>query len=155
KPGGIVDADAAEGEMSEGTFDPSSLPTTWTPIAWRPRNAFGGSAAWQDAAKAPISIEAAKELARLGAILMANRHLRDRIELVIRRVLQTERKQTERAAPPTSALIHPAPRRNAAQRARFLDRHLVTMLRCSRPAGVKGIFRPPVWRPRYAGSALC
>jgi hypothetical protein len=59
------------------------IPEGWTAIAWRPR---GGSPKleWRAISGAPLRLSQAKRMAERGELLMANRHLEDRVELVVR-----------------------------------------------------------------------
>ena len=63
-----------------------TLPSAWTPIAWRPRHGGGSSnlLTWTMFLDAPIDVETAHKLQAACRLLMANRHTGDRVELVVR-----------------------------------------------------------------------
>lgn len=64
-----------------------TLPSTWTPIAWRPRHSDGSNLlTWTMFLDAPIDVETAHKLQAAGRLLMANRHTGERVELVVRGV---------------------------------------------------------------------
>jgi hypothetical protein len=68
--------------MIDVTFIP---PAAWTAIAERPRQTEGSKLLrWRELPEPLLSPEDARALAEQGTILMANRHLPDRVELVIR-----------------------------------------------------------------------
>ena len=65
-----------------------SLPLEWTAIAERPREPVTNEMlTWRELAEAPLRLPEAKELAVNGAILMAQRHFSDRVQLVVRPVI--------------------------------------------------------------------
>jgi hypothetical protein len=65
--------------------EPPTLPSTWTPIAWRPRHDDGSNLlTWTMFLDAPIDVETAHRLQSIGRLLMANRHMGERVELVVR-----------------------------------------------------------------------
>jgi hypothetical protein len=59
------------------------IPEGWTAIAWRPRTG-GPKLEWRAISGAPLRLTQAKRMAERGALLMANRHFWDRVELVVR-----------------------------------------------------------------------
>ena len=62
----------------------------WTPIAFRPRKSrYQEPLVWSSMFEAPIDIEAAHRLRRLGVIIMASHHTDDRVVLMIRRVVSS------------------------------------------------------------------
>ena len=64
---------------------PSFLPHRWTPIAERSRDFRGRSLlVWEELPTRALSLSEAHALAAKGVILMASRHLPDRVELVVR-----------------------------------------------------------------------
>lgn len=66
----------------------SLLPAGWTSIAERSRGAHGNALlTWQELPVPVLHMAQARALARKGLILMANRHLPDRVELVVRPVI--------------------------------------------------------------------
>jgi hypothetical protein len=68
------------------------LPADWTPIAFRPRRSrYQEPLLWSSVFEAPIDIEAAHRLRKLGAIIMASRHTADRVVLVVRRAASSSR----------------------------------------------------------------
>jgi hypothetical protein len=56
------------------------IPEGWTATAWRPRS----ESLWRTISDAPLELSQAKRMAERGELLMADRHLGDRVELVIR-----------------------------------------------------------------------
>jgi hypothetical protein len=65
---------------------PSMLPPHWTAIAERPRASAARTIMleWYPLPGAPFDISEAQRLADKGAIIMANRHFPDRVELLVR-----------------------------------------------------------------------
>jgi len=62
----------------------------WTPIAERARDCERDDTLfWEPLPRAPLSIEDAHHLVAADALVMANRHSDDRVELVVRPVSQS------------------------------------------------------------------
>jgi hypothetical protein len=80
--------------MSEDTMTPEAaffpLPLCWTTIAERPRE-NARRLHWHERTGAPLCALEARTLAAKGAIIMAQRYLPDRVELVVRPVMRDPR----------------------------------------------------------------
>ena len=63
-------------------------PNAWTPIAYRPRSVLHGLLRWTEIPNAGIRLSAAQVLASEGKLLMANRHEKDTVFLVVRPLAQ-------------------------------------------------------------------
>jgi hypothetical protein len=63
---------------------PEALPLCWTAIAERPRSATKEMLHWQEPAGAPPCPSEARTLATKGAVIMADRHFPNRVELLVR-----------------------------------------------------------------------
>ncbi len=68
--------------------DACPLPDAWTAIAERSRDTGGKSLEWRELQGATLGVADASLLAAKGVILMANRHFEDRVELVVRPVIE-------------------------------------------------------------------
>lgn len=65
------------------------LPPVWTPIGVRPRDSIAGQRLrWQETPDAPLGIEEAQKLVAARQLVMANRHERNRVVLVVRPVAE-------------------------------------------------------------------
>jgi hypothetical protein len=73
------------GSVNDGADAPELAIGQWTPIAFRPRLASRFvTLHWIPVDGAPIDAETAHRLRAAGEIVMANRHTREFVELVVR-----------------------------------------------------------------------
>jgi hypothetical protein len=82
-----------EGALKSGVFP---LPFYWTTIAERPRE-NARRLHWHERTGAPLCPSEARTLASKGAIILAQRYLPDRVELLVRTVTRDRRPRSRRA----------------------------------------------------------
>ena len=84
-----------EAALKSGVFP---LPLCWTTIAERPRE-NARRLHWNERAGAPLCPSEARTLASKGAIIMAQRYLPDRVELLVRPVMKESPKSPSLTEP--------------------------------------------------------